>query len=117
LIPLADNGGSTPTIALTNDSPAIGAGGAATTLAAAVASARATTIAVVNANAIAATSPPAGSGYVIVIDREEMLVTALSGNTLSVVRGYRGTKAATHARGARIFLSAVSAAWLLRPPP
>ncbi len=106
LIPLADNGGATPTIALNADSPAIGAGGAITTLAAAVGSAKATTITVLNAAAIAATDPPAGSGYVIVIGSEAMLVTANDGNKLTVVRGYDGTTATTHGGGASVFLGA-----------
>ncbi len=104
LIPLADNGGSTPTIALTSTSLAIGAGGAVTMLAVAITNSAANTISVANAAAIAVTNPAEGSGYVIVVGGEAMLVTALSGNTLTVVRGYDGTRATTHARGATLFL-------------
>jgi hypothetical protein len=104
MIPLANNGGSTPTVALTSNSLAIGAGGAVTTLAATVASVGTATVTVVNAAAIAVSNPLAGSGYVIVIGGETMLVTGVSGNTFTVVRGYDGTRATTHARGANVFL-------------
>jgi hypothetical protein len=39
-----------------------------------------------------------------VIDGEAMLVTARSGNTLTVQRGYHGTTAKTHAKGAAVYL-------------
>jgi Tfp pilus assembly protein PilX len=46
---------------------------------------------------------PSSGGYVVVVDTERMLVTAGQGtNTWTVVRGYMGTTAATHAANARV---------------
>jgi hypothetical protein len=106
LIPLAANGGRAPTVALTGDSPAIAAGGAVTTLAAAITRVQTTTISVLNSAALAVTNPAAGTGYVIVIGGEAMLVTAVSGNTLTVVRGFHGTTATAHPRAVGVFLGA-----------
>lgn len=44
-------------------------------------------------------------GWVVSIDEEAMLITAASGTTLTVVRGFKGTVAATHANGAGILLN------------
>ena len=45
-------------------------------------------------------------GWVISVDEEAMLVTALpSGTTLTVVRGYKGTAAAAHSSAANILLN------------
>lgn len=41
-------------------------------------------------------------GHVILIDSEQMTVTAKSGNTLTVTRAVNGTTAAAHANGAKI---------------
>lgn len=104
--PLANNGGPTQTMALQWNSPAIAGAGAVTTLTAAVSTATATTITVGGSALIAVTNTWAGKGYVIVIDGEAMLVTARSGSTLTVQRGYHGTTASTHANGAPVFLGA-----------
>jgi hypothetical protein len=106
LAALANNGGPTETMALLANSPAIAGGSKITTLGAAVATASATTITVASSAAIATTNPVPGNGYVLVIDGEAMLVTAVSGNTLTVQRGYHGTKAAPHANGASVFFGA-----------
>lgn len=106
LAALANNGGPTQTMALQPGSPAIAAGAAVTTISAAVPNATSTSITVANGNRIAVTSPPVGAGYVLVLNGESMLVTAVSGNTLTVQRGYKGTKATSHAAGAAVFLGA-----------
>ena len=101
---LQSNGGPTQTLALLPGSPAIAAGGAVTTLAAAVASTTSTAVTVATASAFAV--PP--GGCVILVDSEEMLVTAvnLTTNTLTVQRGYNGTTPAMHGNGAGVFLGA-----------
>jgi hypothetical protein len=101
--PLQDNGGPTQTMALLPGSPAHSAGGAVTTLAAAVTDTVSTTIAVANAATIASTP----GTYLIRIDGEQMLVTNvnLTNNTLTVARGYNGTTAATHGGGAGVYLA------------
>jgi len=43
-----------------------------------------------------------GTGFEIVVDFEEMLVTAVAGNTVTVQRGLNGTTAAAHAIGRRV---------------
>jgi hypothetical protein len=43
---------------------------------------------------------------IILIDREQMRVTGISNNTLTVTRAYNGTTAATHANGTAIYLYA-----------
>ncbi len=88
-------------MALLAGSPAISAGGALTTLSSAISSS-ATTIPVGLASAIASTP----GSYVIEIDGEQMLVTNvnLTTNTLTVVRGYNGTTAASHNAGAGVYL-------------
>ncbi len=58
----------------------------------------ATTIAVTNADAL----PAAGSGYVVQLDNEQMLVTAVNGNVLTVQRGYNGTALAFHSDAATV---------------
>ena len=90
-IPLADNGGSTQTIALLTGSPAIGAGGAITTVTGAVSSGS-DSVPVADAAAIATTP----GQYYIVIDGEEMEVTGvnLATNVLTVVRGVNGVTTA-----------------------
>lgn len=42
------------------------------------------------------------NGTVLLIDSEQMQVTAVSGNTLTVSRGYNGTTAAGHANAANV---------------
>ena len=58
----------------------------------------------------------AQSNFVIQIDTEQMLVTAvnLDTNTLTVTRGYNGTPAATHLQ-ARWSTSPCRRLWPLRP--
>lgn len=91
-------GGTTQTMVLLPGSPAINAGGAVTTLAGAV-SDTATTITVAAAVAIASTP----GEYLIKIDGEQLLVTSVAGNDLTVTRGVNGTTAATHNDSAPIY--------------
>ncbi len=56
--------------------------------------ATATTLTVTDGTAI--TSSDLAQGYVVQINNEQMLVTAVSGNTLTVQRHYNGTTAASH---------------------
>lgn len=56
-----------------------------------------TTVVVTNATRFPNTATP---NFNIVIDNEEMTVTAITGTTLTVIRGVNGTVAATHAGGA-----------------
>ena len=80
---LGNNGGPTQTLALLSTSPAINAGGAAvTTLSALINSTSATTISVANAAAFAVATPT--TGVYIWVGSEEMLVTGVSGTTLTV---------------------------------
>ena len=60
-------------------------------------SAVATTLTVSNAAALGAAPP-----FVVQVDDEQMLVTAVTGNTLTVQRGYNGTTLALHAPGATV---------------
>ncbi|WP_149111519.1 Ig-like domain-containing protein [Limnoglobus roseus] len=92
LAPLADNGGPTRTRAPLPGSPVIGTGVAPTTINTPVTSTVTPTVIVGNATALVVVP-----GYtVILVGTEQMLVTAVSGSTLTVVRGYNGTTAATH---------------------
>jgi len=100
LLPLDYNGGPTQTMALTANSPARHAGGRLTSLTSA-ATATATSISVGLASAIASTP----GSYVIQIDTEQMLVTNVVGNTLTVTRGYDGTTPAAHNLGSKVFLA------------
>jgi hypothetical protein len=43
-------------------------------------------------------------GQTIMVDNEQLLVTNISGNNLTVVRGLNGTTAASHANGGDIFI-------------
>ncbi len=89
-IPLASNGGPTQTIALLNGSPAIGAGGAITTLTGPLINGS-NSIPVADAAAIASTP----GQYFILIDGEEMEVTNvnLANNDLTVIRAINGITA------------------------
>jgi len=101
LAPLGYYGGPTQTLALIPGSPAIGKGGFLTTVAAGIAlSTASTTITVANAAAIASTG-----GVTIQIDSEQMLVTAVSGNTLTVTRAVNGTTAAAHTSSAGVYFA------------
>jgi hypothetical protein len=93
---LADNGGFTRTMALqtgSSASPAVGRGGAITAVAQG-ATATATSLTVADAAVIASTP----GQYFIMIDGEEMEVTAvdLVNNILTVVRGVNGATATPH---------------------
>ena len=70
----------------------------------AIADATTTSITVSNGLPIAADLPTNGSGLVIQIGSEEMLVTAVNGNVLTVQRGYNGTTAAPHGNSALVLL-------------
>ncbi len=48
-------------------------------------------------------NPASGQEYKIKVDQEYMLVTGVSGNTLTVTRGVDGSTAATHAIGILVF--------------
>jgi hypothetical protein len=95
---LANNGGTTPTIALTAGSKAINAGGTLATLAAAVTNAGTTTLTVGSSTFIAI-------GDSLKIDNEIMIVTAVNSGTVGVLRGQMGTTATTHANGVTITLA------------
>lgn len=99
LSPLGNHGGSTQTMPLRSGSPAINAGGAITKLGVNI-NDTATTITVANGAAIGS-SP---GEYLIKIDSEWMLVTNVSGNNLTVIRGHGGTTAASHAGNTGVFL-------------
>jgi hypothetical protein len=92
--PLTINGGTTDTLGLLPGSPAIGAGGAVTTIAQAAGAAD-TAIQVASAAAIASTPGP----YFLLVDGEEMQVTGvnLASNTLTVTRGLNGVSATPNA--------------------
>ena len=101
--PLGNYGGNTQTMPLLVGSPAFAAGGAVTSLTAAITDTTSTTITVQDASAIARTA----GNYLILIDGEVMLVSNvdLAANTLTVVRGVNDTTAATHSDGAGVYLA------------
>lgn len=68
---------------------------ARTTLSGAVSSTTATSITVTDTSAIA-------PGSTLVVDSEQLYVSAVSGSSLTVVRGVNGTTAATHPNGAEV---------------
>ena len=96
--PLQNNGGATFTHALLAGSPALDAGADApvTTLNGGIDSS-ATSINVTDASNI-----PANAGLTILIDTEQMVVTAKASNTLIVTRGANSTSAAAHSDGANV---------------
>ena len=91
---LEENGGPTRTIALVAGTPAVDQGVNLATLSGALTSS-ATSFAVSDSSVFFV-------GNFLRIDGETMLVTAKSGNTLTVVRGADGTAAAAHADGAPV---------------
>ena len=99
---LANNGGSTQTVALLSNSPALFAGSSVTTVTSPIGLSD-TTIQVANAAAIASSA----GAYPITIDNEEMLVTGvnLTTNTLTVQRDYAGTIATTHNTNTGVYLA------------
>jgi CSLREA domain-containing protein len=94
---LGNNGGPTPTHELLATSPAIDAGNgfAITTLSTDITTTVQTTFDVADASGI-----PAGVGFTIRIDGEQMVVTSKSTNTLTVTRG---ANPATHTTGANVY--------------
>ena len=100
---LASNGGPTQTNALPAGSPAIGVGGAVTTVPAAGIAATGASITLTNAAFIG----DGAADIVITINSEQMLVTNVNDttNALTVVRGYNGTTAAAHASGANVYFA------------
>ena len=100
LAPLDDYGGPTQTQALLPDSLALGAGAALTSLTSDVDDSS-TTMRVANA-ALLGVIP----GFTVLqIDAEQVLVTAVNGNVLTVTRGYNDTSATDHAAGAEVNLA------------
>ena len=93
LVGHANNGGPTQTMALQAGSPAIDAGTDFTTLNGAIDSA-VTTVTITDGASI-----PAGVGFAIQIDNEQMIVTGKASNTLTVTRAANGTTAAAHNDG------------------
>ena len=76
-----------------------------TTLSAAITSASTTTVVVAAATGLNSNSYAiaAGSSY-LWVDGEYMSVSQVNGTTLTVVRGYGGSRAGTHASGAYVFV-------------
>jgi len=95
---LANNGGPTLTHALLAGSPALDGGTDVplTTLNGGIDNST-TTVIVTNASTI-----PAGVGFTILVDSEQMVVTAKASNTLTVTRGANSTTAAPHSSGANV---------------
>jgi hypothetical protein len=110
---LGNYGGPTQTIALFNDSAAVAAGAAVTTLTTAITDANRTTITVMDASAVASTP----GSYLIQIDGEKMLVinVNLANNTFTVVRGYNNTSPTSHTIGAGVFLASDQRGFSSRP--
>ncbi|HEX4128845.1 MAG TPA: right-handed parallel beta-helix repeat-containing protein [Pirellulales bacterium] len=101
---LAGNGGAMQTMALQSGSPAINAGGAITTLAASInATATSFSTSVLTNYAAIASTP---GTYVIQVDSEQIEIIGYiaSTGTVTVVRGYNGTTAASHSSGAGVLL-------------
>jgi Bacterial Ig-like domain (group 3) len=96
---LGSYGGPTQTIALQAGSAALQAGsGALTTLSAALAAGSSNTT-------LTVTDPTfLGAGEVIAIDSEQMQIAAISGTTVTVMRGYNNTTASSHSSGANVVL-------------
>jgi hypothetical protein len=100
LTPLANRGGPTLTMSLRNGSPAYRTGGSVARLSGAI-DASTTSIIVDNAGGIASTP----GSYLIRLGNEKLLVTNVSGNTLTVVRGANGTVAAAHPLNTKVYLA------------
>jgi CSLREA domain-containing protein len=95
--PLASNGGPTETHLLLSASPATNAGTDLASLSGALTLSQTTFNVAPDAAAI-----PAGVGFTILVDSEQMIVTAKSSSALTVTRGANGTSPAAHADGAAI---------------
>ncbi len=74
--------------------------------ASAIPTATATSVTVSNGAVVAAAMPTDGTGLLIQVDAEQMLVTAVVGNVLTVVRGLNSTTAVAHASGTAVLLAA-----------
>ncbi|MBN9517016.1 right-handed parallel beta-helix repeat-containing protein, partial [bacterium] len=98
LAPLANNGGPTQTHAPLGGSPAIAAGVAPTTVAG-LTDMLTPIIAVADATRLVLIP----NVSVILIDGEQMLVTAVNGNMLTVTRGFNGTLRAPHTLTAGVY--------------
>ena len=95
---LVSNGGPTQTMAVLTGSLAIGNAAPLTSLSAAVTDTAATTFTVNDATYLAV-------GQTLRVDNEVVLVTAISGTTITVDRGQMNTTAATHSSGADLALA------------
>src|SRR5262249_5310784 len=76
---------------------------------AAALTAGATTLTVLSVTGPMGSFPTLGQ-FRVVVDNEVMLVTAVSGTTFTVTRGYEGTTAAAHAAGVEVGLVLTTAA-------
>jgi predicted outer membrane repeat protein len=104
---LGNNGGPTQTMSEQTSSPALGGGGAVTTVSATGADNVTTAIPIANLSFLAASSLPtlsSDSYFTIQIGSEKMAVTGASTSTLTVVRGINGTTAASHYSGTSVYL-------------
>lgn len=95
---LTSNGGPTQTMALLVGSPALGTAGALTTLSADITDQAATTFTVNDATSLVV-------GNALRIENEIVLVTAISGTTITVDRGQMSTTATTHSSGTDLTLA------------
>jgi hypothetical protein len=77
-----------------------------TTLSAAVTSTSTQTVTVASATGIA--TPSNSAQTVLFVDQEAMYVTAVSGTSINVFRGYQGTPVQTHVSGARVLVGPIS---------
>jgi hypothetical protein len=113
LAPLGNYGGPTQTMALLPGSPAIGTGGPVDIVLADI-SATATTL---STSAYRFARTP--GNYIIQVGGEQMLVTNVDTvkDTLTVVRGYNGTKALSHSRYDDIYLASDQRGLAAANPP
>ena len=95
---LVNNGGPTDTMALAPGSPAIGHGGAVTVVDSGVSS-TSTSFTVMDGATLGVGNFP------IWIGSEELFITGVSGNTITVIRGYEGSAATAHDSGTSIYLA------------
>jgi hypothetical protein len=92
-----------------------------TTLSSAVTSASATSIVVASATGITAPSPFAGNvaggqaGTELIVDQEAMLVTAVNGTTINVVRGANSTIGSPHGSGSIVWVATPSQLYTIVP--
>ena len=100
---LADNGGPTQTLALSAGSAGIAGGGAVTTVGGSGIAATGNTVTLTTGGGAYIGNVSSGLAIPIEIDTEQMLVTGVSGDTLTVIRGYNGTTEAAHSAGADVY--------------